>query len=205
MSNEEESVLCFPENLLNKIGMFEGFNSNADKYVHTILSSKELKFIKRSLAENDPSWKQLIPYQIIKSSSTNQYFSYRRGAKGGEDRLKKKKSLGIGGHINDSDHKLKNYPITFASGRLRELEEEVKINQHTDHHLTGVIYDSSSPVGKVHFGVLFTINIDKSELEVLDPAIVEYEWKTKESLKSDYDEFERWSQLVIDNLAASPL
>lgn len=203
MSAANEKVMCFPSTLLTKLGEPSGFDTNASKYLQAILASNDIRFIDRSEAESDPSWKQIIPYQVVRTSS-DLFFTYRRGSKGGEDRLKKRRSLGIGGHINEDDIIIKNdHSVTFHTGRLRELDEEVSLGQHADHRLTGVIYDPSTAVGSVHFGFCYHIYVGEPKLHVKDEAIVEHSWATLEELKNERSEFESWSQIVIEELLRS--
>jgi predicted NUDIX family phosphoesterase len=200
----DEKVLCFPAKILSDLGEFSGFRTkDFAKYIDVILKSKDLKFIPRSIAEGDANWKQIIPYQLLRSYNTGEYFAYRRSKNGGESRLHSKRSLGIGGHINESDDR-KTGPLTFSVGRMRELFEEVKIDQATDHRAVGVIYDPSNLVGEVHFGITYTIEVEQPKVGVVDASLIEHAWVSVDDLKNEHGEFERWSQLVIDHLAATP-
>src|SRR5581483_9174534 len=68
-------------------------------YIDIINKNKE--FLPRSIMENDPTYKQIIPYLIFEHE--NRYFLMQRQAKASEQRLQNKYSLGIGGHIRHED------------------------------------------------------------------------------------------------------
>ena len=56
--------------------------------------------------EEDPSFKQLIPYMLFRHRSPpgpDMVFQYTRGTGMGEGRLHRKRSVGIGGHISADD------------------------------------------------------------------------------------------------------
>jgi predicted NUDIX family phosphoesterase len=199
----EEQVLCFPATLLTKLGEFSGFNANANHYVRPILASENLCFVPRGEAELNPDWKQIIPYIVIQWKDTPEFFTYRRGDKGGEARLKTRRSLGIGGHINQEDNH-GNGPDTFQAGSLRELKEELDFKTFSSkEQIVGVLYDPSTEVGKVHFGVVKLIRVfesDRENIKVVDDALIESRWDLLTDLKELRSDFEVWSQFVIDYL-----
>lgn len=203
VSETNERVLCFPAELLRELGEPSGgFSKDIDRYFFGILKQENISFIDRREAEINEAFKQIIPYQILKNS--DRYFVYERGSKGGEDRLRKKRSLGIGGHVNEDD---KDHPIyfcpraTFSRGADRERNEEVQIPTEYLWKPLGVIYDNTTTVGRVHFGVasIFEFsNIDN--FRVKDEALDSVGWMTLQELKDRFDEFESWSKIVINNL-----
>jgi predicted NUDIX family phosphoesterase len=60
----------------------------------------DLRWLPRSRVEDDPSYKQLIPYVLVKSSN-NAFACYQRA--GTEIRLHAFMSCGVGGHIEEVD------------------------------------------------------------------------------------------------------
>ena len=96
----EEMVMVVPR---DQVPDFQGFMAVGRDYVLALSSLG--RYMKRSLAEEDPSFKQLIPYAIIMSGG--QVFKYRRGVKGGESRLHGLISVGVGGHISAVDEDLR--------------------------------------------------------------------------------------------------
>jgi predicted NUDIX family phosphoesterase len=202
-----ECVLVFPANLLD---LPNGFDPNYRKYTNIIFNQAEPIFIDRSLAENDPGYKQIIPYQIIQNFDGS-IFTYRRSSKGNENRLKKKLSLGIGGHINEDDKynfcddvNISDVESTYNAGRYREWKEEVKVTgAKPKEKIIGVIYDPSTDVGRVHFGIVHLYEISRENyVETIDPALSEPCWMTKGFLQKYYNEFELWSKFFIDTLLA---
>ncbi len=191
-----EKVLAFPAEVLDRIGKFQGFNKNAYQYLHEILNSNTLVFLDRPQAEENPDFKQLIPYHILKCDDL--IFVYQRSSKSNEARLVKRWALGVGGHINDSDGS-PDY-IGYHEGRMRELEEEVRINSGFTEGVIGVIYDDSEPVGQVHFGVVHVLELEKPEVEAIDIALGQPAFLPIEMIKNRIGVFENWSKLIIENV-----
>ena len=82
-------------------------------------------FLPRSRAEQDPAFKQIIPYIVFTFEGT--ILRYVRGAKSGEKRLVDKASIGIGGHINDSDESLFSFDKdAYRAAVHREVAEELR-------------------------------------------------------------------------------
>ena len=96
-----EEILVIPRSLFDELGAFQGIETDVERYLDAILDPKNNFFIDRGAAEEDPSFKQLIPYCLFKHG--DRYLHYVRGKSGGESRLHAKGSVGIGGHINPVD------------------------------------------------------------------------------------------------------
>ena len=106
-------------------------------------------------AEDDPSYKQLVPYVVLKSR--DQVYCYERGAKGTESRLHRLLSIGVGGHICKEDGQ--EGRVAYEAGFARELAEEVEIGTTYHGRIAGLVHDDSTPVGSVHFGVVHVLEL----------------------------------------------
>ncbi len=191
----DEEVLVFPSRLLDELGPFEGISTEIERYLPTFLHPEHLRYIPRSLAEDDPSHKQLIPYVVLRSG--DEVFCYTRGKKGGEQRLHDRWSLGVGGHIcrEDGDEG----QIAYEAGFARELAEEVDIRSGYRQRIVGLVYDPSTPVGQVHVGVIHLFDLDRPEVVGIDPALAEGTFRRIVEVASERDRFETWSALTIDH------
>lgn len=58
-------------------------------------------YLRRPTAEEDPSHKQLIPYVVVRDGE--RVFLMERTDAGGDARLHRKASIGVGGHLNPVD------------------------------------------------------------------------------------------------------
>ena len=98
-----EEVLVVERSVLERAGLFHGITFDVDHYLPLLFEPGAPRFMPRARAENDPSFKQLIPYVIIHSG--NKFLSYVRGKAEGENRLVGNRSIGIGGHVNPAYEK----------------------------------------------------------------------------------------------------
>lgn len=199
-----EQVLVFKEDLLKKLGSFKGFYYQEDllNYYKEITKNENTFFIERSFAENEPSFKQLIPYCIlIYYDHKNQItiFNYQRTKKAGETRLHDKRSIGVGGHINPIDE---NGEVSkYEAGLLREVEEEVGAVKFDGNLIAGLIYDDSNDVGKVHFGIAHFLVFDtKPDVKLKEEALTDPRWSSIMQLQHDIEQYENWSKLIINAL-----
>ena len=62
--------------------MFHGLNFEVEKYLPALLSRENNFFMQRSLAEQDPNFKQIIPYVLL--AHGGRILHYVRGKKAGE-------------------------------------------------------------------------------------------------------------------------
>src|SRR3990167_10477647 len=101
-SKENEMVMVVSREDLFADEIWNGINSeNLKKYVSLIF--KKHKFMKRGDAEENPNWKQIIPYMFFEND--NKIFLMQRKGDHTDSRLANKYSLGVGGHINKEDVK----------------------------------------------------------------------------------------------------
>ena len=127
MNVPTENILVIKRDLFDRLGSFHGLNFEPDHYLETILARGNNFFLARSAAENDPAHKQIIPYVLI--AHDGRVLHYVRGKKAGEQRLVAKGSIGIGGHLNDSDESLFAWDeAAYRAGVEREVNEEIKID-----------------------------------------------------------------------------
>src|SRR5947209_1745649 len=148
----DENVLVVPANLL-EARLETRFEPAAAQAV--IAKANELrKFLPRSQVEQDESHKQIIPYICIRHADS--FVLLQRTKKQSEARLHNKFSLGIGGHINEQELAAGATDLVQA-GLLRELREEITVADGWKLNLIGTIYDSSTPVGRVHFGIVYEL------------------------------------------------
>ena len=101
-----ERVLVVPTELFHSLGHFQGFSSEVDRYLDVLLSPEHTSYRPRQEVEEDPGYKQLIPYVIFRhrdAGGRQTIFQYTRGTGMGEGRLHRKQSVGIGGHIPVAD------------------------------------------------------------------------------------------------------
>lgn len=191
---KDEYVLVFPTSLLLDIGVFQGLNFNLDKYLDAI--EKEHRFLRRVDVEEDPNYKQLIPYVILHHEGL--IFSYRRGALLSEKRLLHNYSIGIGGHISVNDPNL--FATSYEEGMRREVQEEVYIDSKYFSNAVALLNDDSNEVGKVHFGVIHVFNLEEQGVRKKEKSINEPTFISISELKNEIEKYENWSQICIQNI-----
>ncbi|MSQ94459.1 MAG: phosphoesterase [Gemmataceae bacterium] len=198
MSKSDELVLVIPTAVFHAAGLFHGLCRNVEHYLPTLLDPAHFSFLPRSRAEDDPSFKQLIPYVILKYR--DHLFHYTRGKGGGEKRLRALRSVGIGGHINPADHVTGEHP--YRHGLLREIAEEVVLGTTYQETCLGFINDDSTPVGQVHLGIVHLFELDTPNVQRREADLADAGFATITELVRAKDAFETWSQFVLAELAA---
>ena len=177
-----------PEPLLK-----QGFNPASESLVKSLLENPQLFFMQRDLAENDPNYKQLIPYVVFQSPKG--FFSYQRGKASSETRLRMLRSLGVGGHIEKEDGDIGQN--SYIKGLWRELKEEVGIDPSNNIKLLGFINDDSNDVGKVHLGIVHLYQLETSDLESKELNLTDCKFSSISKIKEEEESFETWSRLLI--------
>jgi len=198
MVQPAENVLVVRRSLFDELGSFHGLNFEPQKYLAALLSRGNNFFMPRAQAENDPSYKQIIPYALIACGET--VLHYVRGKKAGGQRLVVKGSIGIGGHMNDSDESLFALDENaYRAGVEREVNEEVKIETTFDDRIVGLLNDDTTEVGRVHLGVVHVFRLTEPRVQKRERMITNLAFLTREELVARRDSLETWSQLCVDS------
>ncbi len=191
----DERILVVPRSQLFAQGSWHGIQQ-VDFTEYLAIISDHKQFLWRSAMEEDPSYKQIIPYLIYQYQ--DRYFVMQRRHDSSSKSLQNKFSLGIGGHIRQED---------MASDSLfdwatREFHEEVSYTGSLSIKPLGIINDDTNDVGKVHLGFAMLLTGDSAEIAI------KAEHKSGTLMTLDecaalYDRMETWSQMVFSLLSSA--
>lgn len=201
---ETEHVLVVPTELFHRLGHFQGFCGDADRYLAELLREEHASYRPRAEMEQDPSFKQLIPYVIFRhldDAGRELIFCYTRGRGQGEGRLHSKRSIGIGGHIS-SDDAMAGDLDAYSEGRRREVSEEVLVDTPCTERCVGMINDDETPVGQVHLGIVHLVDVERPAVSPREVDIIEAGFVPVEELLADTSRFETWSRICLEALFA---
>lgn len=195
----EENILVVPRTLLENLGIFEGLCFDVDRYMPALLDPRNNLFLPRSAAEEDPTYKQLIPYLVIRHG--DRVLHYVRGKSGGEARLHAKGSIGIGGHINDGDTHAEHFnQSAYRRAVERELNEELAIIGPWRLKTAALLNDDATDVGRVHLGIVHVVEVESPEISPREDAIRDLEFLTAAQLAPRGEQLENWSLICLGGL-----
>ena len=196
---DEELVLVVPAELFHELGPFNGFCAAPQEYLSVLLDPQHVSFRPRSAMEQDPSFKQLIPYVVFQHATASgvELFHYTRGSGQGEGRLHSKKSIGVGGHISTLDASGNELAAIYQEGLQRELAEEVDVQTEYVENCVGLINDDTTEVGRVHLGVVHLIDLEEPRVAPRERELEEAGFAGVAALWRDFDRFESWSQICL--------
>lgn len=198
---QTEQILVVPTEKFHELGHFQGFSTDVSRYLDHLLRPELTSYRPRGEMEEDPSFKQLIPYVVFRYTAADggvSLFQYQRGAGQGESRLHAKRSVGIGGHISaiDADASIGQNP--YEEGMRRELDEEVAIDTTYQPTCVGMINDDETEVGRVHLGVVHVFDVAEPRVQAKEDEIVASGFRPIAEIVEKFDEFESWSQIFLD-------
>ena len=197
---QQELVMAVPRTVLFEPGHFQGLQPGGAAYLERVFDPRNSRFLPRAAAEEDPSWKQVIPYVILAHGDT--VFCYRRGQRSTETRLRALHSVGLGGHIRHTDDSLFTAPgrAAYDAALERELTEEVEIGAAVlSDTLVGLINDDTTPVGRVHIGLVHIRRLAAPAVRPREQKIAAPRFATVADLLADNTaELESWSRLCLE-------
>jgi predicted NUDIX family phosphoesterase len=199
MKATEENVLVIRRSLFDELGSFHGLNFEPQKYLDAFLSRGNNFFLPRPEAEINPAYKQIIPYALI--AFQNKVVYYVRGKKAGEQRLVAKGSIGIGGHMNETDESLFAMDEqAYRAGVEREVNEEIKIDAPFEDRIVALLNDDTTEVGRVHLGIVHVFKLAEPKVEKREAMITGLTFLAKDELFARRETMETWSQICLDSL-----
>src|SRR6266480_3873859 len=117
----------------------------------------------------------------------------------GEQRVVAKGSIGIGGHMNETDESLFAMDEeAYRAGVEREVSEEVKIETPFEDRIVALLNDDSTEVGRVHLGIVHIFKLKEPQVQKREAMITGLTFLTKQELKARRESLETWSQICVD-------
>lgn len=158
--------------------------------------------------ENDPRFKQLIVYCVIRDDH-RRLFVYERasGKEYDESRLWGNSSIGIGGHIEIEDVVGKTGVVTILNTATRELDEELKIwGRIESKKITGIVNYDFDDVSLHHAGIVVMVRM-KGTVKLANAENVRCGMKTIPEIVRLFGcnkSLEAWSRIIISQYLPSP-
>ena len=143
----------------------------------------------RSLMEQDPEFKQIIPYLVLRDGP--RYFLMQRTSAGGDGRLHGRYSIGVGGHLNPGDGGV-------LAGLNREWAEELVADFVPDFQLVALLNDDTTPVGAVHLGAVYLADAGGRSIAIRETDKLTGAFAEATAVAAVRDRLETWSAIVFD-------
>src|ERR1700726_2721109 len=195
-----EEVLVVPRNALFAGSQWTGFrDAGLDELLARVRAN--YRFRPRREVEEDPAEPQIIPYVVFRHD--DRYFLTHRLRRSSERRLRHLYSLGVGGHINPED--VAGAPDPIDAGLSPGGEEGGGYDGPFSTRLLGAINDQTTPVGRVHVGLIFLVEGDRPEISIREVDKLAGALFSLAPLRSYYLDMESWSQLIFDYLTGVPV
>lgn len=154
-------------------------------------------FHPRSAMEVDPSWKQVIPYPVLRDGDA--WFLMKRTKAGGDARLHDRYSIGVGGHVNPGDGGLDG---DLGGALAREWHEELRVDFVPDFRFVGLLNDDSTPVGAVHLGIVYVGDAAGRPVEIRETEKLSGRFASSGEVAAVADRLETWSRIAFEFLEA---
>jgi predicted NUDIX family phosphoesterase len=183
-----ELVYVVPRSVILANGAWHGVRTaETDDFLAVVAAHG--RFEPRQAMEADPSFKQIIPYLVLRDGE--RYFLMRRTRAGGDARLHDAWSIGVGGHINPGDGDL-------AGGLLREWTEELVADFVPEFRLVGLLNDETTDVGRVHLGAVYLAEAAGRPVEIRETDKLSGGFATPDQVAEVADRLESWSRLAFE-------
>jgi predicted NUDIX family phosphoesterase len=192
VADRGELVLVVPRAVLMDDPGWLGVRADVGDFEELV--AREGRFRPRVEMERDRSWKQVIPYLVLRDGS--HYFLMRRTRAGGDERLYDRWSIGVGGHLNPGDGDL-------AGGLRREWAEEIQADFEPDFRLVGLLNDDTTDVGSVHVGAVYVADVAGRTVAIRETDKLSGAFAARAEVAAVRDRLETWSALVFDHLEAA--
>ena len=185
-----ERVLVVPRDVLPARGDWHGLRvDGVDALLEAVRDHGT--FLPRDEMEADRSYKQVIPYLVLRDAE--RYFLMRRTRAGGDVRLFDRWSIGVGGHLNPGDEDV-------FGGLRREWREELVADFEPTFEPLALLNDDTTDVGSVHLGVVFVADAGGRPVEVRETDKLTGAFASPDEVAGGVDNLETWSRIVFEAL-----
>ena len=186
----DERVFVVPRSAVpDEAGWYGLRTDGLDDFV--IAVQRDGRYEPRSQMEQDPSYKQIIPYLVLRDGP--RYFLMQRTTAGGDPRLHNRYSIGVGGHLNPGDGGL-------LGGLRREWEEELVAGFVPEFRLIALLNDDTTPVGAVHLGAVYLADAAGRPVTIRETHKLTGRFASASRVAAVADRMETWSQLTFEFL-----
>jgi predicted NUDIX family phosphoesterase len=156
-------------------------------------------FRPRSAMEADPSWKQVIPYSVLRDGDA--WYLMRRTKAGTDARLHDRFSIGVGGHVNPEDGGLDG---DLGMALRREWHEELVVDFVPEFRFVGLLNDDTTPVGQVHLGLVYEGDAAGRPVAIRETDKLSGRFASAAEVAAVSDRLETWSRIAFEWLEGSP-
>jgi predicted NUDIX family phosphoesterase len=163
------------------------------------LIRREGAFRPRVEMEADPSWKQVIPYPVLRDGDA--WYLMRRTKAGSDARLHDRYSIGVGGHVNPEDGALDG---DLTAALRREWHEELVVDFVPAFRFVGLLNDDTTPVGEVHVGLVYEGDAAGRPVAIRESDKLSGGFVPTAEVAAVADRLETWSRLAFEFLASRP-
>ena len=185
-----ERVLVVPREVVPDMASWYGLRADRiDDFLRVV--EEHGRYLPRAAMEVDPSFKQIIPYLVLRDGE--RYFLMRRTRAGGDARLHDRWSIGVGGHVDPGDDGL-------AGGLRREWHEELLAPFEPTFSPYALLNDDTTDVGAVHLGVVVLADAGGRPVSVRETTKLSGAFATPAEVAAGVDHLESWSRIVFEAL-----
>lgn len=193
-ASPEERVFVVPRSAVIRGDGWLGIRTDGAAGLLDAISTSG-RFEPRPMMETDPTFKQIIPYLVLRDG--DRIFLMKRTRAGGDARLHDRYSIGVGGHLNPGDGGI-------LGGLAREWREELEADFMPEFEFAGLLNDDTVDVGRHHLGIVYLAEAAGRPVGVRETDKLSGSFEEIEAARAVYDLMETWSQLVLDAILGDP-
>jgi predicted NUDIX family phosphoesterase len=186
----DERVFVVPRAAVPHAADWYGLRTDGlDTFVAAV--ERDGRYEPRPLMELDPSFKQIIPYLVLRDGA--RYFLMQRTTAGADTRLHGMYSIGVGGHLNPGDGGL-------LGGLEREWHEELVADFLPEFELVALLNDDTTPVGAVHLGAVYVADVGGRPVAIRETEKLRGGFASPTEVAAIVERMETWSRLAFEFL-----
>ena len=186
----DELVFVVPRaSIADEAGWYGIRTDDLDAFLEAL--ERDGRYETRTAMEVDPSFKQVIPYLVLRDGE--RFFLMRRTKGGVDARLHDRYSIGVGGHLNPGDGGV-------LGGLRREWDEELVAEFEPEFRLVGLLNDDTTEVGAVHLGAVYVADATGRPVEIRETDKLSGAFAEPHEVAAVVDRMETWSRLCFEFL-----
>ena len=202
-SKLDERVLVVPSAELDRLGRFQGFSPEADRYLSGLLVPELIQFLPPLEGRGRPGFQADHSRTSCSDAATPRFVTLAasRRARPGCIACDRWASAG---HVSEEDAEGRKSLEAYESAMRREIDEEVEIKSPGRVFLgSGSSMTTQLPSGRFTSGVVHLFELEHPRVLPREEGLAEAEFLPLSAVWEIRNEFETWSQICVESFLKS--
>jgi len=195
-----EKILVVHAAALRQLIAFEYFKALPAEEIERLHGAIEVVAMDRDLAGSDPGCKQLVTYTAVHYNYS--WLTHLPGGALDQAGQRTRRALGVGAPLLASDREVVFLDQELQAAAARAVDSTFTFGDRFELRLAGLLDNDDDEASRPYLGLVYVARLLRPGASACAEGIAQVRFFGNGELQMQRDEFDPWSQILIDNLPA---